>query len=323
LTDTTPEITPRQHLDTAILSDVSLREHGQNVSKQGLKRFSVARRIAVAKALIKAGFRRLEVISCVSPHIAPAMEETQIATIANAVGRHSNVMLVTLVPNRRGLKTFLRLGLGPEGLNHTIGLFFSAIEAHNQANLGRSIEASKKECATIASTAKRNGIPFVGYVSAAFGYRDPAGGPPQKVGLDALVAHIEFYRQIGARTVTLSDLQGVASPKQTKQTLTALFSLLSSRCPDIHGVLGYHPHHRDPRTGMLLVKAAVESGIRLVDASLCAAGGCVTGAPGNVDTISVFDLLEQNDIDTGIRPTKLSQAEALFSNFVSNPISQD
>ena len=48
------------------------------------------------------------------------------------------------------------------------------------------------------------------------------------------------------------------------------------------------------------MRAAYDAGIRLFDASLGATGGCVTGAPGNVPTEGVIELLEGLGADTGV-----------------------
>ncbi|MBW1773556.1 MAG: hypothetical protein JRJ82_11785 [Deltaproteobacteria bacterium] len=66
------------------------------------------------------------------------MDRKAIETIATGIGRQDNVHIITLVPNGAGYENFLALDLGPEGFNHTMGIFFSAVEAHNRANLGRS-----------------------------------------------------------------------------------------------------------------------------------------------------------------------------------------
>ena len=46
------------------VSDVTLREHGQNVTEEELEAFSVALRVSTASALVEAGFKRLELVSC-------------------------------------------------------------------------------------------------------------------------------------------------------------------------------------------------------------------------------------------------------------------
>lgn len=290
------------------VSDVTLREHGQTVTEEGLHEFSVEMRVSTASALVEAGFKRLELVSCVSPQVAPAMSEALIREVTEGVGRPADVRLVTLVPNRHGLETFSRLGLGREGLGHSAGLFLSAVEDHNRANLGRPIAETFAEYEALAQEMRRKDIPLIAYVSAAFGYRPRPTDKVLRVSDDALYDHVMRFFELGAQTVTLSDLQGVAGPARTEDTLAAL----TERLDDEHGArVGYHPHHLDPEAGLVLVGVAYDVGIRRFDASLGATGGCVTGAPGNVPTEGVLSLLEARGAYTGIdRAAVLDAAEA-------------
>lgn len=304
-----------------LLADVTLREHGQTVPSAELDRFTVDMRARTAKKLIQAGFRRLELISCVSPRVAPAMAEPLIREVAHRVGPPpANVSIVTLVPNYRGYQTFERLGLDGRELGHTVGLFFSAIESHNRANLGRSISETVEEHRRVAERAAATSTRLVGYVSAAFGYRAaPETGPQadlseelpvEDVPVEALVHHIHALLDLGADTVTLSDLQGVCPPEKTRRILDETLGRLSERD---RPRIGYHPHHPSPDGGLALVEAAYEAGIRLFDSSIGAVGGCVTGAPGNVATEGVVDLFAARGVRTGIDKARFDEAASAFS----------
>lgn len=295
--------------EKVVVADVTLREHGQNVQAKDLHRFDTKLRIGTALGLIAAGIKKLEIASCVSSRVAPAMEPELIKEVAWGVGRHEDVAISTLVPNRKGLATFQKLGLGPDGLGHTAGLFFSAVEEHNRANLGRSISESMKEARCTAVEANTSSIPVVAYLSAAFGYRPNDKGPVLPVSFELLHSLVLDLFDMGACTVTLSDLQGVASPSRTKETLSRLLSDLGG---PIHSMIGYHAHHADPEQGLLLVKAAFESGVRMFDASLGATGGCITKAPGNVPTEGVVELMKDLGKDPGVDLQKLYQTSLFF-----------
>ena len=122
------------------ITDVTLREYGQNVPASHMHIFTPAIRIRIAQGLMDAGFTNMEVLSCTHPRIAPAMNEPALRAVAQGMGRVDGVHIITLVPNRAGFRRFLSTGLGPDGFNHTMGMFFSAVESHNRANLGRSIK---------------------------------------------------------------------------------------------------------------------------------------------------------------------------------------
>ncbi len=303
-----PQLPDTPTAPTVEVSDVTLREHGQTVTEEGLETFTVQQRVQTARALVEAGFKRLELVSCVSPRVAPAMDTSLLEAVTQGVGQPPGVRIVTLVPNHHGFDTFQRLGLGRDGLNHSAGLFLSAVEEHNRANLSRPIAETFAGYAALAQQMRRKDTELIAYVSAAFGYRPRPMDKVLRVSDDALFDHIMRFFELGAVTVTLSDLQGVAGPARTEDTLAALLERLG----DEYGPrIGYHPHHLDPDAGLALVGVAYDVGIRRFDASLGATGGCVTGAPGNVPTEGVLALLEDRGAHTGIdRAAVLDAAEA-------------
>jgi len=81
------------------------------------------------------------------------MGRREIESILEALGKVPAADLITLVPNSAGYENFLSLDLGPEGYNHTMGLFFSAIETHNLLNLGRPVRETLEEYKTILTDA--------------------------------------------------------------------------------------------------------------------------------------------------------------------------
>lgn len=282
--------------DRVIITDVTLREFGQNVPIRHLNVFTPSLRIRIALDLMDLGFRNLEVLSCIHPKTAPAMHEPALREIATALGRRDGVHIITLVPNRAGYQTFCALGLGPDGYDHTLGIFFSAVEAHNRANLGRSIEATLKTYHTLLRDAARRRIRVVAYISAAFGYRDPQKGM-MKADLGAVSRHMDMLFDLGARTVTLSDLQGVADPIETHRILESILELRKGK--DLKRI-GYHPHHISADQALANSRAAFDLGLRRFDASLGGTGGCITGAPGNQPTEKLVHRFRDAGIETGI-----------------------
>jgi hydroxymethylglutaryl-CoA lyase len=293
--------------NTVIVTDVTLREYGQNIPTGSLHIFTPKIRENIARRLIGAGFTQLEVFSCVHPNIAPAMEKPLLTAIAGALGRLENVHLITLVPNKSGYENFLAMNLGPDGYDHTMGLFFSAIEAHNRANLGRSIQETLREYKPLIQEALSGKTRVVGYVSAAFGYLEPGRGGILKPDLEDLIRYVHWYFDLGAETVTLSDLQGVANEEETAGILDGLLRQLKGRHVES---LGYHPHHVSGARAIANTKVAYDLGIRRFDASLGGTGGCVTGAPGNQPTEALVLALDQWGAKTGIDEKAVSALAA-------------
>jgi len=284
-------------MNEVVITDVTLREYGQNVPASYLHVFTPRIRTDIALRLIGAGFRSIEVISCVQPRIAPAMNAEDVRRIAEGLGRLEGAHLITLVPNLSGYRRYLDWNLGPDGHNHTLGMFFSAVEAHNLLNLGRTIEETLNEYRAILKDALQRKVRVAVYISAAFGYRVNPGGEVLKPGGEALNAHVDRFLDRGAETVTLSDLQGVAGEAETREVLE---TVLGNRKRETVERLGYHPHHVRGDRGIANSKVAYEMGIRRFDASLGGTGGCVTGAPGNQPTEGLLEAFERMGVGTGI-----------------------
>jgi len=292
-----------------IITDVTLREFGQNVPAAYLHLFTPSIRVKIAHGLMAAGFKNMEILSCVHPQIAPAMEEGALRQIASMLGRVSGLNLITLVPNKAGYRRFLALNLGPEGYDHTLGIFFSAVEAHNLANLRCTIEEAVETNRSIVKDASSRGIRVVAYISAVFGYFDMETETLIEADLERVSRYTDQFFDLGAHTVTYSDLQGVAGPSETRRILETLLEKRKGRDVDR---LGYHPHHVSGEAAISNSKIAYDLGIRRFDASLGGAGGCVTGAPGNQPTEDLIRFFETHKIYTGLDMGQISSLAAFI-----------
>ena len=286
-----------KNADRVTITDVTLREFGQNVPGTYLHIFKPRIRTKIASELMDVGFRSLEVLSCIHPKVAPAMHEDALRKISKDLGRVDGVHMITLVPNLAGYKTFRSLGLGPDGHNHTMGIFFSAVEAHNLANLGRPLKETVEEYRTIIRDASLRHIRVVAYISAAFGYMDPKTGVIVEADPEEVTEYMDLFFDLGVRTITLSDLQGVADEGKTARILETILELRKGRDRDR---IGYHPHHVSGDQALANSKVAFDLGIRRFDASLGGTGGCITGAPSNQPTEKLVQLFGRLGVETGL-----------------------
>jgi hydroxymethylglutaryl-CoA lyase len=298
----------REMMMMVTITDVTLREFGQNVKAHYLHIFTPDKRAAMAIELYRAGLKSIEVFSCVSPRVAPAMNKSDIGIIAGEIGKVKGIDFITLVPNRTGYQSFLSLGLGPGGWNHCMGLFFSAVESHNMANVGMTIEDSMKEFSEIFKDAGKRGVRSKGYVSAAFGYRENPSSAEIRPTAARINHFINFFFDKGAEAVTLSDLQGLADAPKTKILLEEILEVRQGR--DIDRI-GYHPHHVDSDMAIANSMAALELGINRFDASLGGTGGCITGAPGNQPTEKLIEAFCVRGIETGVDLEKIKALAAI------------
>jgi hydroxymethylglutaryl-CoA lyase len=304
------------------ITDVTLREYGQNIPSAYLHIFTPEIRIKIALGLVEAGFTNIEILSCVHPKVAPAMSEVAIREISQRLGKIKGVHLITLVPNKAGYRHFLSAGLGPDGYDHTMGIFFSAVEAHNLANLGKPIAETVKEYTGILKDAVPRGMRTLGYVSAALGYLAPENGTLIRPPIDRVNDYIDLLFGLGVSAVTLSDLQGVADQHETRELFDAL--LTKRRGRDVEKI-GYHPHHVDGEQAIANSKTVYDLGIRRFDSSLGGTGGCVTGAPGNQPTEGLIHAFHSSGIETGINEQKVvSLAQEIHEELYSNiPLTED
>ncbi len=279
-----------------VLRDVTLRELGQNVPREGLVHFMPDVRLWLARELVDCGFAAIEVASCASPKIAPAMHPDHLLPFLHALGHPASTTLVTLVPSARSAERFFDLGLGPDGLRHAMGVFVSAVEAHNLANTRRTIERTLAELAAILPTAQLLRVQVAGYVSGSWGWVSAAGVEPLRPDPAAVLALADRLIDLGAASVTLTDMQGLADPAETRVMVERLAAHLAGRAVPV----GYHPHHVATEPVLRNIEAALVGGATIVDSSLCATGGCVTGAPGNAPTEVVADRLEAMGVETGL-----------------------
>ena len=288
--------------NSVTITDVTLREYGQNVPATELHVFSPEIRVEIAQRLIDAGFTNIEIFSCINPKVAPAMNQEALKKIAIDLGRINGVNIITLVPNQAGYGNFLDLDLGPEGLNHTIGIFFSAVEAHNLANLGRPIKETIEEYKKIVRDASSNNIRVVGYISAVFGYFDTENGVLIKADTGEVSNYVDLLFDLGVETVTFSDLQGVANQEQTRMFFETILNIRKGK--DM-GKLAYHPHHVSGEAAIANSRIAYDIGVRRFDSSLGGTGGCVTGAPGNQPTEKLVRFFNESRIESGIDEQKV------------------
>jgi hydroxymethylglutaryl-CoA lyase len=203
-----------------------------------------------------------------------------------------------------------------------MGIFFSAIEAHNIANLGRSLKETINEYKIIVRDASSHNIRVIGYISAAFGYFEPESGVLIKPDLDEVNNYIDLLLDLGANTVTLSDLQGVANEERTREIFETILNKRMGRDID---KLGYHPHNVVGKAAIANSKTVYDIGIRRFDSSLGGTGGCVTGAPGNQPTEMLVHFFNESGIETSVDEKKLFSLTEMVQKelYTKIPLTED
>jgi hydroxymethylglutaryl-CoA lyase len=251
--------------------------------------------------LTRAGVQYLETTSFVSPKAIPQLRDAAelLARAERGQLRHE-----VLVPNLKGAQLALEAGAD------RLVVFMSASEAHNQANVRRSREASLNDLEAVFSLARSRGIPVAGVIAVAFGCPYQGTVPRQ----DVFQIAGRFADQ-GADRIALADTTGLANPVQISE-MTAAFQ---GRLPGLELCLHLHNNRG---TAMANCYAGYLSGIRMFDASLGGIGGCpnVPQAAGNLATEDVVFFFESMGVATGLDLPGLIQAAQRLETILGHPL---
>jgi hydroxymethylglutaryl-CoA lyase len=264
--------------------EVGPRDGLQNEAKV----LSLEERIELVERLCDAGVTDVEIGAFVHPKWVPQMAGTD--ELARSLGPREGVRFWALVPNLRGLER-----AHESGVRH-VCLLASATESHSRKNLNRGIEEGLALNRELAREAQRLGATMRGYVSTAFGC--PYEG---EVSFDRVVELCAALFDMGVDEVSVGDTIGSGSPTAVREA--------ARRCLERFDADRVAFHLHDTRgLGLANIFAALEEGIRIVDAAVGGTGGCpyAPGASGNLATDDLVHLLDTMGFDTGIDLDALS-----------------
>ena len=229
-----------------------------------------AARALLVNRLAEARVPRVEAVSFVRDEAVPAM--TGAEEVVAAIDPREGVEYSGLVLNERGWERLRATWL------QRVNCTFATTESFNRRNGNASLEEAAARVEAIAASADR---PVTVTLSCAFGC--PFEGRVD----EGVVA--ELAGRFGGFEVVLADTIGVATPTQVRRL-----------CEWVRPA-GIHLHNTR-NTGYASAVAALESGVRLFDASVGGLGGCpyAPRATGNVATEDLVWLLEAEGAETGI-----------------------
>jgi hydroxymethylglutaryl-CoA lyase len=255
--------------------------------------------------LADAGLKAIEATAFVSPKWVPQMAdhaEVMRGLQPPAVGpaafpqtatkRREGVSYPVLVPNLRGFEAALAAGATE------VAVFAAASETFSQRNINCSIDESLERFAPVFDAARAANVRVRGYVSCVLGCPYEEAVDPARV---ADVAGRLF--DAGCYEISLGDTIGVGTPNRTRGTIAAV----AERVP----VLNLAAHFHDTYGQALAnIYAAMESGVRVFDASVSGLGGCpyAPGAAGNVATEDLVYMLDGMGVETGVDLDRLIAA---------------
>ena len=270
---------------------VEIFEMGPRDGLQNEKRLiPAAEKIALVDMLSRAGFRRIEVTSFVSPKWVPQMADA--AEVMAGITRAPGISYAVLTPNMKGYE-------GARAANASeIAIFASASEGFSRANLNCTIAESLERLAPVAAAARADGVPVRGYVSVVTDC--PFDGPTPPASVARVAAAL---RDAGCYEISLGDTIGQGRP----ETIDAMLAAVLDELPADR--LAGHYHDTAGRA-LDNIDASLARGLRVFDAAVGGLGGCpyAPGAKGNVATEKVAAHLERLGHRTGLDMGVISEA---------------
>lgn len=282
-----------------LIVDVAPRDGLQNEKQQ----VSPGDKIALVNALGRAGLKRIEVTSFVSPKAVPQLADA--AEVMAGIERLPDVEYVALVPNMRGLEGAARARAD------IVNVVVAATDTFNRRNVGMDVRASMETTADIVRAARDSGRPRVSAILALAFYCPFEGPTPLQRVLELAGEFVDY----GITELTLADTIGAANPAQVAEWTRAILE----RWPRLE--LGLHLH--DTRgLGLANALAGIQAGMRRLEASTGGIGGCpfAPNATGNACTEDLVFMLESMGIRTGVSLESLIDVAARMSGVLGKPL---
>jgi hydroxymethylglutaryl-CoA lyase len=270
---------------------VEIFEVGPRDGLQNEKRLiATADKIALVDLLSRAGFRRIEVASFVSPKWVPQMADS--AEVLAGITRAPGVRYAALAPNMKGYEAALAAHADE------VAIFGSASEGFSRANINASIAESLDRFGPVAARARAEGVLLRGYVSCVTDC--PFDGP---VAPEAVAKVAAQLYSMGCYEISLGDTIGQGRPETIAAMLRAVLNEVPAKA------LAGHYHDTAGRA-LENITVSLELGLRVFDAAVGGLGGCpyAPGAAGNVATEAVHAHLEKMGHATGLDAAILLQA---------------
>ncbi len=242
-----------------------------------------ATKVEFIRRLAAAGLPRIEVASFVNPKRVPQMADAE-DVLAALAPMKSPSRFIGLVLNRRGFERAQAAGCSE------VGMAIAASESFSQRNQGCSIEDGLAAWLDIARLAQQAGIRAQLTISTAFGCPFEGEVAPERV--------IRLAERAAAGSpveIAVADTIGVAVPTQVGGLLRQLRTAIPETRLRAH-------FHNTRNTGLANAYAAVEAGVRALDASCGGIGGCpfAPAATGNIPTEDLIYMLHRMGFATGV-----------------------
>ena len=281
---------------------VSIREVGPRDGLQIEKPVSLADKLRLVEALAATGVSRIEATSFVSPRAVPALADAE--SLAAELHRWPGIEFSALVAGIGGAKRAVAAGM------KTVEYVVSASNGHSEANTRSTTEQATGRIGEVVRIVHDAGGRVEVIVATAWDC--PFDGPTDP---DRVLRIAEQAKEFGADQFSIADTIGTATPGRVGRLIDAV----GERVGDFG--LGVH-FHNTRGAGIACALAAVQHGVRNLDASTGGLGGCpfAPGASGNIATEELVYMLEDMGITTGIDLDASIRAAAVAEEIVGHTV---
>lgn len=281
---------------------VSIREVGPRDGLQIEKPVSLADKLRLVEALAATGVSRIEATSFVSPRAVPALADAE--SLAAELHRWPGIEFSALVAGIGGAKRAVAAGM------KTVEYVVSASNGHSEANTRSTTEQATERIGEVVRIVHDAGGRVEVIVATAWDC--PFDGPTDP---DRVLRIAEQAKEFGVDQFSIADTIGTATPGRVGRLIDAV----GERVGDFG--LGVH-FHNTRGAGIACALAAVQHGVRNLDASTGGLGGCpfAPGASGNIATEELVYMLEDMGITTGIDLDASIRAAAVAEEIVGHTV---
>lgn len=257
-------------------------------------------RAQLCRQLACAGLPGIEVASFVREDRVPAMAGAE--RVVAAVSDLEGVTISALVLNDHGYDR--ALACGPCEIHYA----FPVTDTFGRRNQGVTVAEGVATAARLAERARIDGVRLEVTLSAAFGC--PFEG---RVETERVIEVARAVHAAGPASIVLADSIGIGLPWQVRELVASVTALGAE--------VGCH-FHNTRNTGYANALAAVEAGVRRLDASIGGLGGCpfAPGATGNIATEDLVYLLAGMGYRTGIAIDALRETSAWLASEVGHAL---
>jgi hydroxymethylglutaryl-CoA lyase len=263
---------------------------------------STDQKLHLLEHLVASGLRRIEAVSFAHPRHVPQMADAE--AVMAGVDRGAGVSYIGLVMNDRGWQRALDAGVDE------VNVPIFATDTFTHRNQGTDIDGGLRMLERVIDGARAEGIPITATIGVAWGC--PFEG---EVDLDRLTSIAGRVSAMGVSELALADTIGVADPWAVENRLGAV--------QEVTGDIPLRVHFHDTRnTGIANAYAAIDAGVRAIDASVGGVGGCpfAPAATGNIATDDLVYMLDRADITSGVDLSVLIGVSAELEDMLGHEV---